>query len=151
MGFFWQSVLRISDPLLKGKGMGSLCMVLVDGTFVECSNEEVSVEANSLEREVQLQGPFVGDTLREELPKIDWLTNSLTTFNNCLGMPNEGFGNEILSLFRKMKDGREAKGNKARKRRKKVISKFERELKKLECSMNYLGVTGNGNGSGKGG
>lgn len=54
MGFFWQSVLRISDPLLKGKGMGSFCMVLVDGTFVECSNEEVSVEANSLEREVQL-------------------------------------------------------------------------------------------------
>ncbi|RVW80815.1 hypothetical protein CK203_047808 [Vitis vinifera] len=32
--------LRISDPLLKGKGMGSFCMVLVDGTFVECSNEE---------------------------------------------------------------------------------------------------------------
>ncbi|RVW62758.1 hypothetical protein CK203_060226 [Vitis vinifera] len=50
-----------------------------------------------------------------------------------------------------MKDRREAKGNKARKRRKKVISKFERELKKLECSMNYLGVIGSGNRSGRGG
>lgn len=50
-----------------------------------------------------------------------------------------------------MKDRREAKGGEVGKRRKKVILKFERELKKLKCSMNYLGVTSSGKESGRGG
>lgn len=35
--------------LLKGKGVGLLCMVLVDGTTMGCLNDGVNVEAESLE------------------------------------------------------------------------------------------------------
>ena len=41
--------LGIFDPLLKGKGVGLLCMVLVDGTTMGCLNDGVNVEAESLE------------------------------------------------------------------------------------------------------
>ena len=50
-------------------------------------------------------------------------------------MPIEGFEGEILLLLKRMKERKELKGNLAGKRRKvQKISRFERELKKLECS-----------------
>lgn len=70
-----------------------------------------------------------------------WINNSFVSFYHCLGMPTEGFEGEILSLMKRMQERKELKGNRARKRRKvQKASRFERELKKLKCSVNYGGL-----------
>lgn len=56
-------------------------------------------------------------------------------------MPTEGFEGEILKLLRKMEARKNLKGVAARKRRKfQKVSRSERELKKLESSVNCCGV-----------
>ena len=58
-------------------------------------------------------------------------------------MPTEGFEGEILFLLRRMKEMKVQKGKKwklkGRKKRKMESSKFKRELRKLEWTVNYLG------------
>ena len=51
-----------------------------------------------------------------------------------------GFEIEILALLRKMKAREEVKVQEGGTRRKNSSSKFERELKKLECFVNYEGA-----------
>ena len=53
-----------------------------------------------------------------------------------------GFEIEILALLRKMKAREEVKVQEGGTRRKNSSSKFERELKKLECFVNYKGPLG---------
>ena len=56
-------------------------------------------------------------------------------------MPTKGFAGEFLSLMKRMQERKKMKGKLAGKRRKFYkTSRFERELKKLECSVNYSGV-----------
>ncbi|RVW39630.1 hypothetical protein CK203_090634 [Vitis vinifera] len=64
-----------------------------------------------------------------------WEESSLAKFSHFLGFPTEGLEKEILNFLIKI-----------RKRREKIHSKellekfkFERELKRLECSVNYEG------------
>ena len=64
-----------------------------------------------------------------------WEECSLAKFSQFLGFSTEGIEKEILNFLTKI-----------RKRRKKIHSKelvektkFERELKRLECSVNYEG------------
>ena len=64
-----------------------------------------------------------------------WEECSLAKFSQVLGFSTEGIEKEILNFLTKI-----------RKRRKKIHSKellektkFERELKRLECSVNYEG------------
>ena len=58
-----------------------------------------------------------------------------------LGFPIEGFEEEILNMLQKINNIRE----KGKKRVCPVSTRFERELKKLECSINYnKGKKGNG-------
>ena len=68
-------------------------------------------------------------------------------------MPTEGFEGEILFLLRRMKERKVQKGKewklKGRKKRKMESSKFKRELRKLEWTVNYLGGGGE-EGRGKG-
>ena len=66
-----------------------------------------------------------------------WEEGSLAKFSQFLGFSTEGLEKEILSFLIKI-----------RKRREKIHSKellektkFERELKRLECSVNYEGGT----------
>ena len=55
-------------------------------------------------------------------------------------MPTEGFEWEILTLLKRMKEKKDQKGKLDSKERKKLeLSRFERELRKLECTVNYIG------------
>ena len=66
-------------------------------------------------------------------PEGKWEESGLVRFNQFLGFPTKGLEKEILNFLTKI-----------RKRREKIHSKelleksrFERELKRLECSINY--------------
>ena len=69
-----------------------------------------------------------------------WRYSCLAKFCHCLGMPTEGFEGEILKLLNRMKERRErfvrVSGKKKKGQR---SSRFDRELKKLECLVNYGG------------
>ena len=55
-------------------------------------------------------------------------------------MPTEGFKGEILTLLKRLKERKDKKGKlDGRKRKKLELSRFERELRKLECTVNYIG------------
>ena len=70
-----------------------------------------------------------------------WHSSSLAKFSRSLGMPTKGFKVEILFLLKRMKERKLHKGKlNGRKRKKFESSKFERELRKLEWIVNYLGV-----------
>ena len=68
----------------------------------------------------------------------DWADSCLVNFSKFLGMLTVGYDVEILKLLRKLKVGKEIKSQYSAFRKRKVcLSKFERELRKLECSVNY--------------
>ena len=134
-----------------GAVMDPLRMILADGREVEVSNlvgreprntEVVSVGV--LER--------VSHEDKEKRGKegnLCWQSSSLAKFSRYLGMPTEGFEGEILFLLKRMKERKIQKGNlDGRKRRKLETSKFERELRKLEWTVNYIGGGGGGEGGG---
>ena len=67
-----------------------------------------------------------------------WRYSCLAKFCHCLEMPIEGFEGEILKLLNRMKERRERFERVSGKKRKgQRSSRFDRELKKLECSVNY--------------
>ena len=71
--------------------------------------------------------------LQEWLGYKNWEDNCLIKFSEFLGVPTMGFENEILELMRKMvphQPKEQRKGNMTE-------SKRERELRKLECTINY--------------
>ena len=86
-----------------------------------------------------------------------WSSSCLAMFIRCLGMPTEGFEEEILYLLRRMK-GRIEKNVKEGVSRKTSLksSKSNRELKKLEWTISYkkakmgfsVGIFGRASGSG---
>ncbi|KAL6316355.1 hypothetical protein AAG906_017992 [Vitis piasezkii] len=90
------------------------------------------------QRDLLAAPPCVEGWSEEELSK-------LFHFNKVLGMPVEGHEVEILALLKKLKL---RTGNntlsKRRKKKKSCTTRFERELKRLECSVSYgriLGIT----------
>ena len=62
-----------------------------------------------------------------------WEESSLAKFNHFLGFSTEGLEKEILSFLIKIRKKRERIHSKELLEK----SKFERELKRLECSVNY--------------
>ena len=82
---------------------------------------------------------------RDEEGEPCWHSSSLAKFSCYHGMPTEGFEGEILFLLKRMKERKLHKGKlNGRKRKKLESSKFERELRKLEWTVNYLGGGGEG-------
>ena len=84
----------------------------------------------------------VAKTRTECLGYEKWEDSSLIKFSEYLGIPTMGYEAEILELLRKMvsqQSGNKRKGNPAE-------SRSERELRKLECTINY-----NGKGQNRGG
>ena len=86
-----------------------------------------------------------------------WSSSSLARFSRCLGMPTEGFEEEILYLLRRMKGRIEQKGKEGVTRKTSLkSSKSNRELKKLEWTVSYkkakmgssTGIFGGASGSG---
>ena len=80
-------------------------------------------------------------------PEEKWEESSLEKFSHFLGFPTEGLEKEILSFLIKIRKRREKIHSKELLEK----SKFERELKRLECSVNNEGgskqkgsVQGNG-------
>ena len=96
------------------------------------------VEVNSVDPLGRNSGWNVDQTEFQEGRKEDqlnWEESSLIKFSHFLGFSTEGLEKEILSFLGKI-----------RKRREKIVgkglletSRFERELKRLECSVNYEG------------
>ena len=79
------------------------------------------------------------DLYREERGQNEgWSSKCLAKFNWCLGMPTEGYEEEILYLLRRMK-GRIDHKRQDRATRKTILksSKSNRELKKLEWTISY--------------
>lgn len=77
-----------------------------------------------------------------------WSSTCLAKFSHCLGMSIEGFEGEILMLLKKMKERKDEKGKGNGRRRKQLeSSRGERELKKLEWPVNYLGTMEESGGS----
>ena len=67
--------------------------------------------------------------------KINWEESSFAKFNHFLGFSTESLEKEILSFLVKIRKMREMIHSKGLLEK----SKFERELKRLECSINYEG------------
>ncbi|RVW14110.1 LINE-1 reverse transcriptase-like [Vitis vinifera] len=94
------------------------------------------VEINSVEPLGRNSGWTAYQTEFQEGSKEDqlnWEESSLIKFSHFLGFSTEGLEEEILSFLGKI-----------RKRKEKIVgkgllevSRFERELKRLECSVNY--------------
>ncbi|RVW60701.1 hypothetical protein CK203_053052 [Vitis vinifera] len=94
------------------------------------------VEINSVEPLGRKLGRMADQTEPQEGSKEDqlnWEESSLVRFSQFLGFSTEGLEVEILNFL-----------DKIRKRKEKIIgkgfleaSRFERELKRLECSVNY--------------
>ena len=64
-----------------------------------------------------------------------WEESSLANFSHFLGFPTEGLEKEILNFLIKIRKRREKIHSKELLEK----SKFKRELKRLECSVNYEG------------
>ena len=65
--------------------------------------------------------------------EISWEESDLARFSKFLGFSTEGLEKDILDFLVKIRKRRESIHNKTLLEK----SKFERELKRLECSINY--------------
>ena len=130
-----------------GADLDPLRMILADGREAEVSgfsgmaNEAVEEEIKDVSerafQEVMEEGNEAGEPC--------WQSSCLAKFSRCLGMPTEGFEGEILFLLKRMKERKLQKGKlDGRKKKKLESSKFERELRKLEWTVNYIGGGGEG-------
>ena len=77
---------------------------------------------------------FVPQEVKGE-KEIRWEESSLAKFSHFLGFSTEGLEKEIMSFLVKIRKRRERIHSKGLLEK----SKFERELKRLECSINYEG------------
>lgn len=67
-----------------------------------------------------------------------WMKGNFVKLCRCLGILTKGFEEEILMLLRRMEEQKKFKDVVAGKKKKKFqkVYRSERELKKLECSVN---------------
>ncbi|RVW40573.1 LINE-1 retrotransposable element ORF2 protein [Vitis vinifera] len=105
-----------------------------EGEFFDHSGKEGrSVKLTEIRKGKRQRAPGPVDGRGEK--ELDWQESSLARFSLFLGFSTDGMEKEILNFLSKI-----------RKRREKIHSKglleksrFERELKRLECSVNYEG------------
>ena len=128
-----------------------LCMFNASGfiqgeTVTRWELMEVSNNGNS-ERKAELSSVRTKPQEVRGLEEASWEESDLARFNKFLGFPIEGLEKDILDFLVKIRKRRERIHSKALLER----SKFERELKRLECSINYergnkqkLGLQGRG-------
>ena len=96
------------------------------------------MEVNSVDPLERNSGWTLGQTEIQEGRKeeqLNWEENSLVKFSHFLGFSTEGLEKEILSFLGKIRKMREKIHGKGLLEN----SRFERELKRLECSINYEG------------
>ena len=85
----------------------------------------------------ELEGGSSQYELQEERGEgdLDWQESSLARFNQFLGFSTDGLEKDILNFLVKIRKMREKIHSKGLLEK----SKFERELKRLECLVNYEG------------
>lgn len=88
----------------------------------------------------KVRGPGWGSALSESQQvkgekEIRWEKSSLAKFNHFFGFLTDGLEKEIMNFLIKIRKIREMIHNKILLEE----SKFERGLKRLECSINYEG------------
>ena len=131
-----------------GLDMDPLRMIMADGREAEVLGSPGMVFGTDGKEAEKVVGWDITEE-RNEGGEQCWQSSCLARFSRCLGMPTEGFEGEILFLLKRMKERKlqkEKKGNQdGRKKRKMESSKFERELRKLEWTVNYIGGEGGGN------
>ena len=114
-----------------------LSIMLRDGSTVILTKAPTfDLEKNMAKQRDSLDySPCEEGWLEEELSK-------LLHFSKVLGMPVEGHEVEILELLSKLKlRTRSNFLGKRRKNKKSYSTRFERELKRLECSVSYKGTS----------
>ena len=80
---------------------------------------------------------------KEVKDEESWRYSCLARFYQCLGMPSEGSESEILKLLNRIRERKDCFERIIGKKRKgQRPSRFDRELKKLEWSVNYGGTEG---------
>ena len=110
-------------------------------TVYEACNEringckELGVTKSNSDKGRGMEG--VGDTYDAQVersePEGKWEESGLAKFSQFLGFPTEGLEKEILNFLTKIRKRLEKIHSKELLEK----SKFERELKRLECSINY--------------
>ena len=116
-----------------------LWMVAADGSEwgLESSGALVVLEEGSEGAEQQVEeAVFVAS---EVLGYEKWEDSCLVKFSEFLGFPTVGFKSEIMDLLRKMAVKQHQEENKGAI----TMSRCERELKKLVCTINYDGKNQN--------
>ena len=115
-----------------------LSMMLRDGSTVvltEALSPDLEKDV-AKQRDLSFVPPCKEGWSEEELSK-------LTHFSEVLGMPVEGHEVEILALLKKLKLRTSSSTLcKRRKKKKSCTTRFERELKRLECSVSCGGTSG---------
>ena len=116
-------------------GTEPLRVVMADGSEWEKGLTVVPMEGGL---SAEGPGPLSVESTEEE-PELrgynSWEDSCLIKFSEFLGVKTVGFEVEILELLRKMEyrqHGFERKGDPA-------VTRCERELRKLECTINYNG------------
>ncbi|KAL6343049.1 hypothetical protein AAG906_017861 [Vitis piasezkii] len=129
----WKSTTREEEATPN-----PLSMMLRDGSTVvltEAPSSDPEIDV-AKQRDLSVAHPCEEGWSNEELSK-------LFHFSSVLGMPVEGHEVEILALLKKLKL---RTGNnslcKRRKKKKSCTTRFERELKRLECSVSYGETSG---------
>ena len=77
----------------------------------------------------------VVEVMQERVDLGKWDECSLVKFSKALGFSIEGVEGEILQLLLKLKTRRDQ----GKKKGTLGLTRFDREVKKLECSINYDG------------
>ena len=137
------------DPVggsdVGGIDMDPLRMIMADGREAEVLGSPGMVFGTVGKKAEKVVGWDITEE-RNEGSEQCWQSSCLARFSRCLGMPTEGFEGEILLLLKRMKERKLQKGKKGnqdgRKKRKMESSKFEKELRKLEWTVNYIGGEG---------
>ena len=114
-----------------------LSVVLIDGSLrvMETDGEKSLVEIRVRE---EVDKPEFDETLQErEVFGSSWDDSYLAKFNKSLGFTIEGVEGEILKLLLRLKNRRDQGKNKGIL----GMTRFEWEVKKLEYSINYDGVS----------
>ena len=141
----------IVDPVggsdFGGIDMDPLRMIMADGREAEVLGSS-GMALGTVGKEAEKVVGWDITEERNEGGEQCWQSSCLARFSRCLGMPTEGFEGEILFLLKRMEERKLQKGKKGnqdgRKKRKMESSKFERELRKLEWTVNYIGGEGGG-------
>ena len=114
-----------------------LCMInalglIEDQTVTRWELMEVSNGCNE-ERRVEWSSIPTKPQEARGWEEISWEESDLARFSKFLGFSTEGLEKDILDFLVKIRKRRESIHNKTLLEK----SKFERELKRLECSINY--------------